>query len=207
MGSVATRAATLRGLIATTRLRRASLFLCSGGLTLLSMIDTPSTRLPSSIFFFLVLVGVVQANFYAAQMPPTLASHFRSGGMANGWQSKFAFFCTEVAVVVLASVISFGLPRIMGAVPVSLINVPNKEFWFGPAQRQQTLAFFKVQFAWFGCGLLAFLLFVNELVFRANLSPPHRLNTTAFVTAMAVFLTFVVIWIARLILRFSRTTK
>ncbi len=125
--------------------------------------------------------------------------------MPNGWQSQIGFFATELGVVVLATVMAFGLPRILAAVPLSLINVQNKEYWFGPAQRENTLTFFKVQFAWFGCGLLAFLLFVNELVFRANLASPHRLNTTAFVTAMTVFLTFVVIWTARLILHFSKT--
>jgi hypothetical protein len=169
------------------------------------METTSGTRLPSSIFFFLVILGAVQASSYAARMPQPLASHFRSGGMPNGWQSHIGFFATELGVVVLATVMAFGLPRILAAVPLSLINVQNKEYWFGPAQRENTLVFFKVQFAWFGCGLLAFLLFVNELVFRANLTSPHRLNTTAFVAAMTVFLTFVVIWTARLILHFSKT--
>jgi uncharacterized membrane protein len=169
------------------------------------METTSGTRLPSSIFFFLVVVGAVQASSYAARMPQLLASHFRSGGMPNGWQSKTGFFGLELGVVVLATVMAFGLPRILGAVPLALINVQNKEYWFGPAQRENTLIFFKVQFAWFGCGLLAFLLFVNELVFRANLTAPHRLNTTAFVAAMAVFLTFVVVWTVRLILHFSET--
>lgn len=124
--------------------------------------------------------------------------------MANGWQSQVAFFCTELGVVVLASVIAFGLPRILGAVPLSLINVPNKEYWFGAERRASTLAFFNVRFAWFGCALLAFLLYVNELVFRANLTYPHRLNTSAFVTAMVIFLAFMVVWMARLITHFSK---
>ena len=166
---------------------------------------TANTRLPSSIFFFLVVGGAVQASSYAARMPQPLASHFRSGGMPNGWQSQIAFFGTELAVVVLAAVMAFGLPRILGAVPVSLIHVQNKEYWFAPAQRESTLLFFKLQFAWFGCALLAFLLFVNELVFRANLVSPHRLNTTFFVAALAVFLTFVGVWTIRLILHFSKT--
>jgi hypothetical protein len=169
------------------------------------METTSGTRLPSSIFFFLVVVGVVQASSYAARMPQPLASHFRSGGMPNGWQTQLGFFGTELGVVVLATVMAFGLPRILGAVPLSLINVQNKEYWFGPAQREDTLTFFKVQFAWFGSALLAFLLFVNELVFRANLASQHRLNTTAFVIAMALFLTFVAIWTIRLILHFSKT--
>jgi hypothetical protein len=169
------------------------------------METTANTRLPSSIFFFLVVGGAVQASSYAARMPQPLASHFRSGGMPNSWQSQIAFFGTELAVVVLAAVMAFGLPRILGAVPVSLINVQNKEYWFAPAQRENTLLFFKLQFAWFGCALLAFLLFVNELVFRANLVSPHRLNTTFFVAAMAVFLAFVVVWTIRLISHFSKT--
>jgi uncharacterized membrane protein len=169
------------------------------------METTSGTRLPSSIFFFLVVVGAVQASSYAARMPQPIASHFRSGGMPNGWQTKTGFLGLELGVVVLATVMAFGLPRILGAVPLALINVRNKEYWFGPAQRENTLAFFRVQFAWFGCGLLAFLLFVNELVFRANLAAPHSLNTTAFVAAMAVFLTFVVVWTIRLILHFSKT--
>jgi hypothetical protein len=171
------------------------------------METTSGTRLPSSIFFFLVILGALQASSYAARMPQYVASHFRSGGLPNGWQSQVGFFATELGVVVLATVIAFGLPRILAAVPLSLINVPSKEYWFGPAQRENTLAFFRAQFAWFGCALLAFLLFVNELVFRANLTSPHRLNTTAFVTAMAVFLTFVVVWIVHLILHFSKTSQ
>lgn len=170
------------------------------------METTSGTRLPSSIFFFLVVLGALQASSYATRMPQPVATHFRSGGLPNGWQSQIGFFATELAVVVLATVMAFGLPRILAAVPLSLINVQNKEYWFGPAQRENTLAYFRAQFAWFGCGLLAFLLFVNELVFRANLVSPHRLNTTAFVAAMAVFLTFVVVWIVRLILHFSKTS-
>jgi hypothetical protein len=168
---------------------------------------TSNARLPGSIFFFLVVVGSVRAHSYAAQMPQPIATHFRGGGMANGWQSQLVFYATELGVAVLASFIAFGIPSIIGALPISLINMSNKEYWFGPERRENTLAFFAAQFTWFGCALLAFLLFVNELVFRANLTSPHRLNTTAFTVAMAVFLTFVAFWTARLVIHFSKTQK
>jgi uncharacterized membrane protein len=181
--------------------------LVTGGHTLLPMETQPSSRLPGSIFFFLVLVGAVQAHFYASRLPDTLASHFRGAGTPNGWQTQSAFFLTELGVVALAAVIAFGVPRILGAVPASLINVPNKEYWLAPERRETTFAFFNVSFAWFGCAFLAFLLFVNELVFRANLSTPRQLNPTAFVTALFAFLTFVAIWTLRLIIRFSKAAK
>jgi uncharacterized membrane protein len=169
------------------------------------METTSSTRLPASIFVFLALVGAVQAHSYASRMPPTMVSHFGSSGNANGWQTQTGFFTLEVIAVVLAAVIGFGVPRIMGAVPISLIKVPNKEPWFAPERRESTLAFFRVQFAWFGVALLTFLLCVNELVFRANLTSPRQLNSTAFTLAMAAFLIFVAVWTVRMIGHFSKT--
>ena len=85
----------------------------------------------------------------------------------------------------MAALLGFGVPALIGVLPVSLVNVPNKEYWFAPERRESTLAYFRMSFAWFGCALLAFLIFVNELVFRANLETPRQLNTTAFVTGLS----------------------
>jgi heme A synthase len=61
--------------------------------------------------------------------------------------------------------------------------------------------------AWFGCALLAFLLFVMELVFRANLQSPPRLNSAAFVPGLVAFLLFVGISTVRLVARFARRSQ
>lgn len=163
-----------------------------------------NTRLPTSFFVFLVFVGALQGYSYAGQMPDPLATHFGASGLANGWQSKAAFFSTELGLLVLAAVLAFGVPRMMASVPLSLVNLPNKEYWFSPERRAATLAFFRAQFAWFGCALLAFLLFVNELVFRANLAYPHRLNGSAFTIGIILFFVFVATWTIRLAVHFSR---
>jgi uncharacterized membrane protein len=163
-----------------------------------------NTRLPASIFVFLTLLAALQGYYYASQLPDVLASHFGSGGRPNGWQSQTGFFSLELVVVVMAAFFAFGVPRIIARVPLSLVNVPNKEWWFGPQRRDSTQAFFRVQFGWFGCALLGFLLFVNELVFRANLASPRRLNGTAFTIAMLTFLAFVAIWTLRLIGHFAK---
>lgn len=171
------------------------------------MEPTPSARLPVSVFVLLAVYGALQAKFYADKLPPIVATHFGGGGVPNGWQTHSALFLTELFVVALATVIGFGVPALLGALPVSLMNLPNKEYWFAPERRENTLAYFRLSFAWFACGLLAFLLFVNELVFRANLTMPRQLNTKAFVAAMFVFLAFTAVWTVRLIMRFSRMSK
>jgi len=165
----------------------------------------PNTRPPNSIFFTLVALGAVQLFYYAPRIPEILGSHFARGGFVNGWQTKAAFFSTELAMIVLATVVSFGIPRIIAAVPVSLINLPHKEYWLASERREDTLVYIRVWSAWFGCGLLAFLLFVMELAFRANLRTPPQFNNAAFVPALLAFVVFDTTLVLRLILHFSRT--
>jgi uncharacterized membrane protein len=168
---------------------------------------TPNSRLPSAVFVVLAFVGFLQARRFAATMPPVLATHFGGSGAPNGWQTQSQFFVLEVVLLGVCLLLAFGIPRLIGALPVSLVNVPNKEYWLAPERREGTLAFFKAQFAWFGCGVLGFLLVVNQLVYDANQTHPRQLNNTAFVIAMIAFLAFVGIWTVRLILHFSRSGK
>ena len=163
-----------------------------------------NTRMPRSIFFALALFGALQYIYYAPRLPKVLGSHFAWNGAVNAWQSKAAFFSTELAVVILAAIVGFGIPRIIGAMPVSLITLPNKDFWFSAERRDKTLSYMHMWFAWFGCALLAFLLFVIELVFRANLHTPLRFDLGAFLPALLAFAAFDTIVILRLILHFSR---
>jgi len=93
----------------------------------------PNTRLPNSIFFALVALGAAQVSFYTPRIPELLGSHFSRGGFVNGWQTKAAFFATELAMIILATVVSFGIPRIIAAAPVALINLPHKEYWLAPS--------------------------------------------------------------------------
>jgi uncharacterized membrane protein len=163
------------------------------------------TRLPNSIFVLLVVFGAGQFFYYAPRIPEVLGSHFGPRGFVNGWQTKAAFFTSELAVIVLATVVSFGIPRIIAAVPVSLINLPHKDYWLSTDRREETLAYIRVWSAWFGCGLLTFLLFVMELAFRANLHTPPQFNSAAFVPALLAFFVFDTMVLVRLILHFSRT--
>jgi hypothetical protein len=164
----------------------------------------PNTRLPSSLFFALAVLGAVQYGYDGRRLPEMLGSHFAGNGAVNGWQSKGVFFSIELAVVVLAAVVGFGVPRVIGAMPVALINLPNKEFWLGAERREDTLLYIRAWSAWFGCGLLAFLLFVMELAFRANLQSPPRFNNGAFVPALLAFVVFDTIALIWLVLHFSR---
>ena len=166
-----------------------------------------NTRLPNSIFLFLVALAGVQFFYYSPRLPEIIGAHFAKSGSVNGWETKIVFFSLELVIIVLAAVVSFGIPRIIEALPDSLINLPHKEYWLSGGRRNETLAYLRLWTAWFGCALLAFLLFVMELVFRANLQTPPQLNNGAFVPALLAFVVFDTILIFRLILHFSRVEK
>ena len=101
--------------------------------------------------------------------------------------------------------IGFGIPWIIAAAPPSLVNLPNKNFWLAPVRRDHSLSVFRRQMAWFACGLITFLIVVNQLVFNANQSVPRHLNGPQFTMALVAFLGFVAIWTIRLIMYFSKT--
>jgi uncharacterized membrane protein len=166
-----------------------------------------NTRLPNSLFFVLTLVAAWQYAYYSPRLPEVLASHFAANGAVNGWQSKSAFFTLELFIVVLAAAVGFGVPRIIAALPVSLINLPNKKFWLSAERRDETMAYMRAWSAWFGCALLAFLLFVMELAFRANLRTPPRFDNAAFIPALLAFFTFDTVLLLRMILHFAKAEK
>jgi uncharacterized membrane protein len=167
----------------------------------------PSSRLPTAVFAVLAFVGFLQARLFAATIPPVVATHFGISGAPNGWQTQSQFFTLELILLGVCLLLAFGIPRLVGALPPSLVNVPNKEYWLAPERRDATLAYFQAQFAWFGCVVLAFLLVVNQLVFKANQTRPRHLDHTTFVIAMFGFLAYLGIWTVRLVVYFSKTEK
>jgi hypothetical protein len=132
----------------------------------------PNTRLPNSILFMLVVLSAVQSAYYTPRIPEILGSHFAKGGAVNAWQTKTAFFSTELAIIVLATVVSFGIPRIIAGMPVSVINLPHKEFWLSPERRDDTLSYIRVWSAWIGCALLPFFAFRNGVSLPRQLAHP-----------------------------------
>lgn len=104
-----------------------------------------------------------------------------------------------------------GLPLLIAAIsfvvrfmPVSSINLPNREYWLAPERRDATYAFFSRQLLWLACLLVCFMAGLNWLTIQANTSTPVRMPTQLFLTFLGAYLASMAVWIVNFLRRFKR---
>ena len=163
------------------------------------------SRLPKLLFVTLAVFAA--AYFYSVYdtLPEVVASHFDANGNPNGWSSKQAFLVFFIGVSVIPAVLVFVVPAIIKALPVDLINLPNKRYWLNPERADKTLDFLTSRFAWFGCAVYGLMLYVFDYAVRTNLHPDHRPDPKSMWIGLIVFAAFAAVWSVLFALRFART--
>lgn len=163
------------------------------------------SRVPKLLFVTLAIFAA--AYFYSVygSLPEIVASHFDANGNPNGWASKQGFLVFFIVVSAVPAVLVFVVPAIFKALPVELINLPNKRYWLSPERSAATIDFLTSHFAWFGCAVYVLMLFVFDYAVRTNLHPEHRPDPNSMWTALIVFAGFAAVWSIVLAGRFFRT--
>lgn len=161
-------------------------------------------RFPRLLFWLLVAVAALQIWSYYPRLPDTVASHFDGQGTPNGWQTKGVFFSFFLGGIVLATVLCYGVPKMIAAMPYSTIHLSHKEYWLAPERRATTLAYIRNFFAWLSCAVLFVELAAIEYTIRANLSPEQRLAPSTLGWVLAGFFVFLFLWVGRFIAHFAK---
>ena len=162
-----------------------------------SSLARPDMRLPQLALIVLLGLALVQSWVAYPEMPERMASHFGPGGQADGYSGKGTFFALFALLEVLIVAMFLGLPRLVGLLPPSLVNLPNRDYWLAPERVGQAQRLIARQMSGMGLATLLFLILVKHSVIVAN--------TTAeaagagldgvFAWALGAYLLYTVVWV------------
>ncbi len=150
----------------------------------------------------IVLLHAAQTIYYYPRLPLVVAQHFGAEGQPNGWVSRDFFFTFSWVLLLGLSAVFMLTPRLLRRIPVSLINLPHREYWLAPERKDESLRFVEIELQWMGVLTVAFIVLVLHLAIRANLNAMHRLENGPFLALLAGFVLATLLWIVQLYRRF-----
>lgn len=160
-------------------------------------------NIPRATLSFLFSLFLCQIVYYYPNLPEKVASHFDAFGEADNWMSKQSYLIFQLILFGFTAFITFILPLLLKKLPVSAINIPNRDYWLAPKRKAETFSIMSRQFEWFGIGLCGLMISINQLVVRANLSGQNLSAASWYI--LGIFLLFVIIWSIRLCKDFKIT--
>ncbi len=101
-----------------------------------------------TVLFVLVMTliaAVVQSVYYYPKLPDQLPSHVTVSGEVDNYTAKSQLFVLMLSTIFGTAVfLTLGTLLALKKAP-QLVNLPNKEYWFTPEHKQNTIAFvFKI---------------------------------------------------------------
>ena len=161
-------------------------------------------RLASWLLVALVLGGLAFVGMTATQLPPTVATHFGAGGVANGWMSRGGYTVFAMLLTLMLPLVVFAS---VGWLPYRFerfVNLPHRDAWLGAAHRAATLAWLRA----FGVGLALLMALLaiglHAAILAAHAQSPPRLDEPVFIAGLLVFVAAVVGAVIAMQMRFRR---
>lgn len=90
---------------------------------------------------------------------------------------------------------------LIGRLPLSVINLPNKEYWLAPERREGTVAFLISQMLRLSVLELGLVIVLHQLVIDANRQQPPRMSNIVW-AVLLVFLVVMAGWLWSLLRHF-----
>lgn len=164
-------------------------------------------RLPRNIFAVILFAALVKAAYDYPLLPGRMASHFGAGGFPNGWMTKDVFFAVFGVLVLFSTLMVLLVPRRIAASPDERIRLPRREYWLARERRAETMAYFTVQFAWYGCAFLLTEVLAMEMAIQANFRTPPRLATGPILLVIVGFVLFNTVWVIAMVRHFAKNSE
>lgn len=158
-----------------------------------------------TIKLILATIFIAQFAYFYPSLPESVAIHFNAAGLADNFTSRQNYFLLELALLAFAFFFAKINSAFVNVLPVSLINMPHREYWLADERRAATLKILEDYFGWLSAAMLAFFIALNQLTIDANFRDPVRLSD-GFWFVLAGFLVFIAFWMYKFITRFNKLT-
>jgi hypothetical protein len=149
-------------------------------------------------------IGLFLALNGTQDLPDTVAIHFDSNGLADGWTSRETYrifvLLSLIALPLLLVWLMAGLPRLTNGRG----QIPNPEYWLGEERRQETEMFLLTRACWLGSMTIAVVYGIHISILRANALTPPTLATSRLLTIVGIYLIGLVWWTSSFLRHFHK---
>jgi hypothetical protein len=164
-------------------------------------------KFPLLLFVLVLAAAAASILHFSQELPELVAVHFDAAGRANGFMTRTDcrdfMLASTLGVPLLIVLATTLLPR---ALPVSLINLPHRDYWLAPERAHDSLVFLSEQGLWFGCLLVLFLAAVDGMLVKANAVSPPEFPSGPFIAMLILFFCAIGVWGMRMVRRFRAPT-
>jgi hypothetical protein len=154
--------------------------------------------------FATATLSVEEALRHWARSPAVMASHFDVAGRPNGYLDRDAFFAIQLITTGLVALVCGAGGPLADRLPISVINLPHKDFWLAPLRRAATLERLGSALEVQGGATLLLLTLVFDLATAANFRPDRRFAAGLFWPALLLYGVFLLAWSGLMLKTFAR---
>jgi len=162
------------------------------------------TIVPRLVLVLALVVAPIVVWQTSLPLPARVATHFGSGGYANGYMSHDGYV---LFMLVMTTLLPISIVTMTGLVPrfaIRQISQRKRAYWLAPERRAATLAWLASHACALGVLITVFLLGIHLLTIEANERSPARLDESSLFVVLIGFVVLLAIWILVLGLRFTR---
>jgi uncharacterized membrane protein len=135
----------------------------------------------------LMLLGLFQHAWYWPQLPERVATHFGIDGKPNDWMSRSASTIVFLALQLGVPVFMLAMTSLAARMPVSMVSIPNREYWLHPERQGATMAHMWLMMTWIAVFTSLFMTVIGHLTFMAN-KTGNGLNLPLFLSGLIAYL-------------------
>jgi len=143
------------------------------------------------LWVFSILFLIYQGYSSYSYLPERMATHFDMSGTPNGWSSKYSFFVTWYITIFFMNGMFYAISKLIHRIPESMINIPNKKYWFETEERKKK-SIKKVVAMLPGMSFLLniYFSFIYESILRSNTGKGFNLPIWGMFIFVAVIMIF-----------------